>query len=132
MRRVNLDLLRPTRAHLAERELRMLEHDFVLDVAEADGNARGVLHIVGAYADEVGREGAGGGAQDEAEGVLGGELEAGEFRGRVGERGGDGGEARAVAVDVERAEGRGGKVERGPFERDGGLGDVAELCTRSQ
>jgi hypothetical protein len=43
------------------------------------------------------------------------------------ERGGDGGEPLAVAVDVEASEFGSGEFERRPFEGDGGLGDVAEL-----
>lgn len=62
MSSINLDFIAPTRAHLAESELRVLELNRVLDISEADRNAGRVCHRVRADADRIGGEDAGGGA----------------------------------------------------------------------
>ena len=82
---------------------------------------------MGSHIYDVARQGPGCGAEDEVEGVLGGELEGGDFWGGVGCRVGDGGEAGVVAVEVEGAEGGCGEGEGGPGEGAGCLGCVAEL-----
>lgn len=105
----------------------MLEEHRVLHVPEAHRDAGRVRHSVRAHADDVAREHAGGRAQEQLERVFGVEVQAGELRRGVLQRRGDGGEPLPVAVDVERAHFGGREVEHGPFEGNGGLGDVAQL-----
>ena len=70
VRRVDLDLVAPLRAHLLQRHLRVLQQDRVLHVPEAHADTGGVRHGVRAHAEQVGLEHACGRAQDELEGVF--------------------------------------------------------------
>ncbi len=127
VRGINLNLVAPFRAHLAESQLRVLEQDVVLYGPEADGDARGVGHGVCAHAQHIGWVYTSGCAEDELEGVLGVELETRDLGGRVGQGRRNSCHALAVTVQVEGAELRGGEFELGPLECDGCLGDIAEL-----
>jgi hypothetical protein len=127
VRRVDLDLVAPASAHLAERDLRVLEQHRVLHVSEADGNAGRVRHRVRANGDHVRWVCAGSCTQYELERILVVDVEPGQLRRRVLQWSRDCRETLAVAVDVQRAKLRSFQLERRPFERDGSLGDVAKL-----
>jgi len=125
---VDLDLLAPFGAHLLQRSLRTLQESWILNVAEADADAGGVGHGVCTDVDEVGGEGTGGRTEDELEGVVMAELQAGDFGRGVGVWGGDGGEALALTVEIERAQFRGCELDGRPFEGNRGLGNITDLA----
>lgn len=80
MRRVDLDLVAPLRAHFLQRHLRVLKQHGILHVPEAYADSGRVCHGVRAHAEQIRREDACGGAQDELEGVFCVDLETRKLR----------------------------------------------------
>lgn len=77
MRRINCNLIRKLGLHLLQSQLRMLEHNRVLDCTEADGDTGRVGHSVRACAYDVTRECTSSCAQYESESILGIKFETG-------------------------------------------------------
>lgn len=73
---VDLNLITPLRTHLAQRHLRILKQDRILNITETDGDTRRICHSMSSNAEEVGSESSGGRSEDELECVFGVELEA--------------------------------------------------------
>lgn len=127
MRRINLNLLSPFRAHFSQREFRVLQQDRVLDVAKTDTDTRCVLHRVRPHANDIGRVCASCRAKDKLKCVFRVDFHAGMFRGGVRHHRGDSRETLPVSIYVQRPDLCRGKFDGLPFQGDRRLSDIAHL-----